>query len=162
MVLFLVQQVMPLVWASRPDIKLWIVGKDPTQEIRELAQLPMVTVTGTVDSILPYLQKATIAVAPIQYGAGIQNKVLEAMACSTPVIASSSAISALTVNNGKEVVIADNPGGWVNEILDMINSPEKQEKIGGAGRCYVEKNHQWSRIALKIEHIYKGSIVSPP
>jgi glycosyltransferase involved in cell wall biosynthesis len=158
MVLFLSRKVMPLVWASHPEVKLWIVGKDPVPEICELAQLSMVNVTGTVDSILPYLQNATVSVAPIQYGAGIQNKVLEAMACATPVIASPLATSALNVKDGKEVIVADSPDDWATKILELINSPEKQLQIGINGRSYVEENHQWKRIVQDLEKIYKQTI----
>jgi len=133
MVLFLVQEVMPLVWSAQPDVKLW-------------------------DSMLSYLQKATIAVAPIQYGAGIQNKVLEAMACATPVIASSLATSALAIESGKDLMVEDTAEGWANTILELISSPEKQIFIGVAGRQYVEKHHQWPEIAREIEAIYLKTI----
>jgi glycosyltransferase involved in cell wall biosynthesis len=78
MSLHLVQNIMPHVWAKKSDVKLWIVGKDPAREIQALSQHPNVTVTGTVADIRPHLQRATAAVAPVTYGAGIQNKVLEA------------------------------------------------------------------------------------
>lgn len=158
MVLFLVKEIMPLVWEKRPDVKLWIVGKDPIPEISDFAQLPTVTVTGTVDSILPYLQKATISVAPIQYGAGIQNKVLEAMACSTPVIATSLAASALLIEPDKDILLADTPEEWAYSIEELINSPKKQKQVGDAGRQYVENKHQWSEIILRLEEIYAGII----
>ena len=83
------------------------------------------------------------------------------MACATPVIASSLATSALTVIEGEEVIVADTPKEWANAILDLIHFPEKQTQIGGAGRRYVEKNHQWSRIAHKLENIYKKTIGDP-
>jgi glycosyltransferase involved in cell wall biosynthesis len=158
MVLFLTQEVMPLVWAANPEVKLWIVGKDPTPEINAFATHPAITVTGTVDSLLPYLQKATIAVAPIQYGAGIQNKVLEGMACATPVIATSLATSALQIEPGKEVIVADTPEAWRDAILDLIASRQKQVQIGEAGRQYVEENHRWPEIAHKLENIYQQAI----
>ncbi|HIE58034.1 MAG TPA: glycosyltransferase [Anaerolineales bacterium] len=158
MVLFLAQQVMPRVWAARPQVNLWIVGKDPVSEIRALAEHPNVTVTGMVDSILPYLQKATIAVAPIQYGAGIQNKVLEAMACSTPVIASPVAVSALETVPGENIVVADDALTWRDAILSLLASPQERQKIGEAGRQYVEKRHRWGNIAEDLEQIYAGII----
>jgi glycosyltransferase involved in cell wall biosynthesis len=156
MVLFLAQQVMPQVWAARPQVRLWIVGKDPVPEIRALGEQPNVTVTGTVDSILPYLQKAAVAVAPIQYGAGIQNKVLEAMACATPVIASSLAVSALETAPGKDLLVADSPEEWGKAILELLASPEKRREIGEAGRQYVEEHHRWGKIVKDLEAIYAG------
>jgi len=154
MVLFLVKEVMPLVWDKRPDVKLWIVGKDPTPEINELKAIPAISVTGTVDSILPYLQKATISVAPIQYGAGIQNKVLEAMACATPVIATSLATSALKITSGIEAIIADTPETWAQNIIDLVASPNRQKKIGESGRQYVETHHNWSEIVRQLLSLY--------
>ena len=103
MTLEMVREILPVIWDQRPETKLWIVGKDPPREIQELGQHPKITVTGTVPDIRPYLQNATIAVAPITYGAGIQNKVLEAMACATPVVASSQAVSALNTISGKDI-----------------------------------------------------------
>ncbi len=156
MVLFLAQQVMPRVWAARPQVKLWIVGKDPTAEIRTLGEHPNITVTGTVDSLLPYLQKAAVAVAPIRYGAGIQNKVLEAMACATPVIASPLAVSALEAVPGREVLVAEAPEAWSTAILDLLAAPEKRRQLGEAGRRYVERHHRWTEIAADLERIYAG------
>ncbi|MDH7487867.1 MAG: glycosyltransferase, partial [Anaerolineae bacterium] len=95
MVLDLVDKIMPHIWAVKPEVKLWIVGKDPTPEIKSLNQKNGITVTGTVDDIRPYLQRATLAVTPISYGVGIQNKVLEAMACGTPVVSTPQAVSTL-------------------------------------------------------------------
>ena len=74
MVKYLVENIMPIIWERKPGVKLWIVGKNPTKEIRDLAENSAITITGTVEDIRPYLQSATVAVAPITYGAGIQNK----------------------------------------------------------------------------------------
>lgn len=155
MVIYLVREIMPIVWSKNKEVKLWIVGKDPHQSIKNLSQNPAIHVTGTVDDIRPYLQNATVAVAPVTYGAGIQNKVLEAMACGTPVIASSQAISALSVNPEKEVIIANEPMRFARSILDLLEDPIHQQEIGQAARHFVEKNHQWKKITLDLEHIYR-------
>ena len=82
--LHLVEGIMPLVWRERPGVKVTIVGANPPRPIRQLAQrFPgQVEVTGTVPDVRPYLRRASLAAAPVPYGAGIQNKVLEAMALS--------------------------------------------------------------------------------
>ncbi len=158
MVLHLVNEIMPLVWAQRPSVKLIIVGKDPVHEITTLANNPNIVVTGTVDAITPYLQQATIAVAPITYGAGVQNKVLEAMACATPVITTSRAISALRAVPDEDVMVADNVTDFASAILRVLSDPEKQKMLGKNGRRYVEAYHQWSAIAAQLETIYQETI----
>ena len=158
MALHLTQNIMPHIWAARPDVKLWIVGKDPTSEIVALAENPNVTVTGFVEDIRPYLQQATIAVAPLTYGAGVQNKVLEAMACATPVITTLQAISALQIEAGQDVLVADQPEQFAQTILNLLNNPQQQEQVGQAGYRYVHTHHHWPNIVARLENIYQNAI----
>ena len=158
MCLSFVSEVLPLVQAEMPEVRLLIVGKDPPAEVRALAENPAVTVTGTVEDIRPYLQKATLAVAPLAYGTGIQNKVLEAMACATPVVASSQAVAALNVINGRDVIIADAPHEMAHAMLTLLNNIHRRQAVGMAGRRYVEENHRWQNIAARLEEIYDGII----
>jgi sugar transferase (PEP-CTERM/EpsH1 system associated) len=158
MVLVLVNEILPLVWERKPEVKLWIVGKDPSNQIKSLAEDPAITVTGTIDDIRPYLRTATIAVAPIQYGAGIQNKVLEAMACGAPVISTSQAISALEAQPGQDLLVADQPAEFAETILTLLDDRDQQRKLSAAGRRYVEQHHNWDHIAAQLEEIYLAAI----
>jgi glycosyltransferase involved in cell wall biosynthesis len=153
-----VQKIMPRVWEIHPGVQVWIVGKDPPPNLLALNQNPNVKVTGTVADIRPYLQKATLAASPISYGAGIQNKVLEAMACATPVVASRQAISALDVNPGDEILVADDPPTFAKRVISLIEDPEHCKEIGLAGREFVEKNHDWNIIASQLENVYIKAI----
>lgn len=160
MTLHLAKQIMPHVWQQRPATKLLVVGKDPAREIVALAENPNIIVTGTVDALPPYLQKATVAVAPITYGAGIQNKILEAMACGTPVVTTPHAISALSIEPGKDLLVADSPEDYAKAILSLLESKEAQEVVGRNGRIYVEQYHHWPNVAARLETIYAEAIES--
>ena len=162
MVKFLMDDIMPLVWQKRPQVKVWIVGKDPAAEIQAWDEHPCVTVTGTVPEIRPYLQKATCAVTPITYGAGIQNKVLEAMACGTPVVTTSKAVAAIDVTSGNELMIADSAENFAEAICQLLSDREQQTRIGQAGRDYVEYHHHWNNIVANLEQIYQASIEKSP
>ena len=154
MALHLVQNIMPEVWATRADVKVNIVGKDPPAIIQALAQLPNVHVTGTVPDLRLYLQQATLAMAPITYGAGIQNKILEAMACATPVITTPKAIAGLQVIPHENILIAQDANSFASQIISLLDSPARQRQIGTAGRTYVEKFHHWREMASQLSHIY--------
>ena len=158
MVLYLVNEIMPLVWETVPQARLQIVGKDPGKEISNLSKHPQIEVTGTVPDIRPYLQQATLAVAPIQYGAGIQNKVLEAMACATPVVCASQAVSALQAEVGQDLLVADTPQAFAQSILQLLSDCKLQAKIGWAGRRYVEAHHDWTTITERLETVYRQAI----
>ncbi len=156
--LYLLRDIMPLVWAARSTVRVCIVGKDPPGEIRsEAANDERVLVTGTVPDIRPYLRQATLAVAPVPYGAGIQNKVLEAMACATPVVTSSQAASALSITPQQEVYIADDPGAFASAILALLASPAERARLGAAGRNYVDEQHSWDAIVRRLTDIYSAA-----
>ena len=114
-----------------------LVGKDPTPELVNLGKNPAIQVTGTVEDIRPYLHKATMAVTPITYGAGIQNKVLEAMACGLPVVSSPQAVSALTVNPGQDLLVAEDPDEFANAVVSLLDDPglRSQARAGRSALC---------------------------
>jgi polysaccharide biosynthesis protein PslH len=155
MTLYLVREVLPKVWAKRPDVKLWVVGKDPAPELLALRENPNISITGTVDDIRPYLRRATLAVSPILYGAGIQNKLLEAMACGTPVVTTPQAVLPLAVQNGVELCIANEPETFAQSILNLLTDDQKRNQLGLDGRRYVEQNHDWGKIVESLESLYK-------
>lgn len=161
MTLHLVREIMPAVWQQQPEARLLIVGKDPTREIQALAENPNITVTGTVASLPPYLQRATIAVAPITYGAGMQNKILEAMSCGTPVVTTPQAVSSLSLEPGRDLVVADTPEKYAQAILDLLAQPQRQAELSRNGRCYVEQYHHWPNVAARLETIYREAIALP-
>jgi glycosyltransferase involved in cell wall biosynthesis len=155
MVKYLVEEVMPRVWKVRPTARLIIVGKDPTPDIKALAENPLVTVTGTVDDIRPFLWQATVSVVPLLYGAGIQNKILEAMATGTPVVTTSRTLSALEARPGREILVADDTDIFSAEVLRLIENKTLVKEIGNAGLIYVQKNHSWINIASRLVDVYR-------
>lgn len=160
MVKFLVAEIMPRVWEKRPTIRLVIVGKDPTADVRALGADPRIIVTGTVDDIRPYLWKATVAVVPLVYGAGIQNKILEAMACGTPVVTTSKALSSLVVTPGRELLAAEGADEFSQLILELLAHPVLRSRIGLAGADYVKINHDWVNIVKKLQTCYQNTIMA--
>jgi glycosyltransferase involved in cell wall biosynthesis len=168
-----VKNVMPRIWMELPRTKLRVVGRNPPPEIRKLGVYsavdpggpsagdsgsdPRVEITGTVKDIRPFLRKATLAVAPIRYGAGIQNKVLEAMACGTPVVATSEAVRALHAEPERDVIVADGEQQLADSIISMLKNPGLCSSIGSAGRAYVEKNHDWRLVARQLAGIYRNA-----
>ena len=157
MALYLVHDIMPHIWAECPQVKLLIVGKDPPSSIQNLAQDARVEVTGFVADIRPYIQKATVAVAPVAYGAGIQNKILEAMACGTPVVTMERAISALTLEPGREILVANDSYGFAQQVLNLLKDHTLRKTVSIQGRKYILRQHDWSQIGADLEGIYSNT-----
>jgi glycosyltransferase involved in cell wall biosynthesis len=158
-VLWLARAVMPHVWAVAPDVRLWIVGSRPPRELSALAS-PRVQVTGAVDDVRDYLSRASVAVAPIQYGVGVQNKVLEAMACGTPLVATPAAVGDLAVRQGHELVVADAAEDFARAIVSLLADPDRRAALARAGRTFVEAHHGWPAMAARLTRIYQEALAS--
>jgi glycosyltransferase involved in cell wall biosynthesis len=155
---YLVAEIMPRIWIKRPDVRLTIVGKDPPMDVRALGADPRITVTGTVDDIRPYLWRATAAVVPLVYGAGIQNKVLEAMACGTPVVTTSRTVSSLGITHGKELMVADGADDFSQTVLNLLENTTEQYELGSEASNYVQNHHSWIEIGRQLLMYYSRAI----
>ena len=140
------------------SVKVKLVGSSPSPDVLALAERsgPLVTVTGHVLDMQPYLGAATLAVAPMAYGAGIQNKVLEAMACGTPVVASPQAVAALPESVQPALLIAADAASSAAAILRLLRDPALQASLGQRGRAYVSTYFDWSTVTAELETIYDG------
>lgn len=151
----LVREIMPRIWQKRPRVRLIIAGKDPSRSIIEFGENPLIEVTGTVKDIRPFLWKAAAAVVPLVYGAGIQNKIIEAMACGMPVVTNSRALSSLQVTPVRDVLVGDDNDSFTSQILQLLENPDLRMEVGRAGENYVKKHHDWIRITDQLVDIYK-------
>jgi len=126
-----------------PDLRLFIVGRDPTRQVRSLSKHPGVAVTGSVKDVRPYLSAATVAIAPLLMARGIQNKVLEAMAMGRAVVASPAALEGLDVSVGEEVMLADSAEQWHRQLTGLIFDDSARRRIERAARKCVADNYRW-------------------
>jgi len=155
----LVEHIMPLVWSARPSARVLIVGADPVASVEALARADArVTVTGGVPDVRPYLRRAALAVCPVVYGAGIQNKVLEAMACGTPVVASPAACEALTAQAGADLAQANGAEPFAKEIVRLLADEPARRNLGAAGRRFVEREHDWNLVVTRLEELYQDAL----
>jgi glycosyltransferase involved in cell wall biosynthesis len=150
----LVRDVMPLVWARRPDVKVVIAGKDPSEEVKLLSRNARITVTGFVDDLRPFFATATAVVAPLVYGTGIQNKILEAMACGVAVVASPKACEGIEGAGGRELLVGHSDEGIAAGVIQLIERPELRKQVEANGRRYVADHHDWSQLGRQLTAVY--------
>jgi polysaccharide biosynthesis protein PslH len=159
MVKYLVNEIMPLIWKVRQNVHLLVVGKDPPSEIKRMEENPRITVTGTVADMRPYLWKSTVAVAPLVYGAGVQNKILEAMAVGLPVVTTTKALLSLGVIPGKELLASDTSQEFAAGVISLLENPGRRREIAETARIYVRENHDWQRISDELVQIYSKLVL---
>jgi len=129
--LWLANAVWPFVRRQRPEATLFLVGADPTPAVRALAARDRsITVTGTVPDVRPYLHRAAVAAAPLATARGIQNKVLEAIACGLPAIVTPAVFEGLPIESATACRVAKEADAFATAILDLLNrTPAERRAI---------------------------------
>ncbi len=156
--LHFVRQIFPLIRQKRPNARLVIVGSDPSPAVRRLAVDPAISVTGHLPDIRGVLGRATVAVCPVTVKVGIQNKVLEAMAMGVPVVSSREGLEGLDARPGQDLLVAENPREFAGLVDRILADPRLAERVGSAGRRYVETNHRWDDAVRDLEELYEEAI----
>lgn len=147
---FLVKEIMPRIWAGRPDASLTLVGRDPPPDILALAN-ERVFVTGAVDDIRPYVLEAEVFVCPLQSGAGIKNKLLQAWAMGKAVVATNLSIGGLGAKDGHNLLIRDTPEAIATGVMELLENHELRNSLGQLGRGNVETIFTWKRQTNSFE-----------
>lgn len=159
--LFLVDQILPRLRASMPDLELVLAGRDPTPTLSaRAARQPGVTVTGFVEDLRPYLEQATLFVAPLRFASGMQNKVQEALAMAMPVVTTSTVADGLTVDPADQppVIVADEAEAIAEQVIRLLHRPEERACLAAAGRSYAERHFVWSRSAAQLEQLCAAAV----
>lgn len=161
--LLLMHRIMPRLRRGLDNPRLLLIGRAPTARmVSEAALLDDVTVTGAVDDVRPWMERAEIFVAPIQFASGMQNKVLEAMAMRLPVITTSIVAEGVRINGPEDVpvIVADDEAAFAEAVMRLLNDPAERERLGNAGRQYVQRHFSWSESALKLETLCRDAIAA--
>ena len=140
-VIWFVREILPALTKRWPNIHFYIVGRCPPSSVCALASQTVV-VTGTVLDVRPYLQHATLVVAPLRVARGIQNKILEAMAMGRAVVASRSCGDSIKATSA-ELMCVSGITGFIRAISEFLEAPSKAEVMGQAARQCVIEGYSW-------------------
>lgn len=139
-VIWFCQQVWPSLKAKQPKLHFYIVGGNPTSEVKALAALADVHVTGRVHDVRPFIRDAAVVVAPLQIARGIQNKVLEAMAMNKPIVATHMAMEGINSPNHADLLQTDDATEFETAILSIL---KREQPIDCPNRRYVIDHFTW-------------------
>jgi sugar transferase (PEP-CTERM/EpsH1 system associated) len=148
------REVWPCVRAQHPDLIYTIVGRDPAAEVRALAKMPGVEVTGTVADVRPFYRAALAAVAPLNIGGGSRLKILEAMAAGIPVVSTTLGAEGLAVQPGENILIADTNEQLAETINSLLKNESQRRHLKRGGRALISERYDWSRLGESLLDAY--------
>jgi glycosyltransferase involved in cell wall biosynthesis len=155
--LILIEKIYPLL-KKELEIKLYIVGQRPTEKIIKY-QSKDIIITGFVDDIRTYIDKASLYISPLRYGSGIKNKVLEAMSMSKIVIGTDISFDAINVEDKKNTIkISHDPKEIASTIVKILKNVNNYKNIETNAREIIEEQYSWDGISLQYGELYENFI----
>ncbi len=154
----LAQQIFPVVKRQAPQARLLLVGSNPPPSVLSLAD-SAVEVAGHVPDVRPYLERALIVVSPLRFGAGIKNKVLEAMAMQKPIVATPLSFDGIARLDGEQhALLGTTTDELASAVLRLIGDPTLRRRMGLANRRLIESRYTWACVADQYEALYRHVI----
>ena len=153
------EQILPIVRRSIPNATLTVVGRNPYPSLLELSrQDPAIIVTGRVDDVRPYMERAAAYVVPLRIGGGTRLKIFEAMAMEKPIVSTTIGAEGLPVTDGRELRIADTPETFAASVVELLTNAEAARKLGQEAARVVREKFGWDGVAKRFAEICLQSV----
>ncbi len=156
-VLYFYQSIFPLIKQSKKDVEFLIVGKDSEILPAVIKEDKSVSLLGFVDDIKPVLENA-VSIVPIRYGSGIRTKILNYMACGSPVVSTTLGTEGLDVTHGENIIIADEPQEFATAVTNLMEDDELRRRIAIGGYNLVKEKYQWDKSICDLQNEYIGML----
>ena len=137
-------EIWPRVRSAVPDATLSVVGRRPGPAVRALAERGLgIQVTGRVDDVRPYLERAAVAVVPLRIGGGTRLKIYEAMAMARPTVSTTIGAEGLPLHDGEELHLADDAATFADRVVALLRDPKAAAAMGDRAQRRVRRDFSW-------------------
>jgi sugar transferase (PEP-CTERM/EpsH1 system associated) len=158
-VVYFLKEMYPRIKADVSDVSFSIVGSNPPEEIKKLAQKNGANTTGYVPDTRPFVSGAQVFVVPLRIGGGTRLKILEAMAMGKAIVSTSIGCEGIGATHEKNILIADSPADFVKCVIRIFNDKTLKGNLGIAARKFVEENYSWNRITQKLNVVIQREVL---
>lgn len=156
-----IDAVLPLLRTRHPAVRTELVGAEAPAALTRMAHRhPDVTMIGSVPEMAPLIARASVAVAPLRAGSGVTTKVLEAIACGTPVVATSRAVDGLDVRDRDHLLVADSAPAFAEAVATLLGDPARGAAMAERARRWLEASHGAQACADAWERLYARMIAA--
>lgn len=145
---WMLEDIFPLVLKENPSVHFYIVGSNSDRRFGQFNS-PNITVTGRLESVLPYLCNTDVALVPLKFESGTRFKILEAGACNVPLVSTTLGAEGIPVIDGEHILIADKPKDFANAIVKLLDDKELAGKL--SKKCFNLVNEKFSVESLAVE-----------
>lgn len=152
---YFASEMWPRIHQNYPYTRFVIAGQRPVEVVKKLADEPGIEVTGFVPDIQDMYKEASVLIAPLRFGAGTQNKVLEAMAMGVPAVCTHIGFEGLQIESGDGVIMAKEKALFIEEVDKLLASEKLRKQVGEKGLAVARSRFSWDSIAVQLEQYFK-------
>jgi glycosyltransferase involved in cell wall biosynthesis len=152
---FLCRDVMPIVWRKRPSTTVTLIGWQFDEKVKTLSS-ERVRLLEKVPDLRPYHEAAKVFVAPYRFVFGIRYKILEAMAMGKAVVGTSAAFTGIPVQDGVHALVRDNPEGFAEAMVTLLNDAALRRSLGKAAREFIAEHYDQRKIVARLSGLLEG------
>jgi sugar transferase (PEP-CTERM/EpsH1 system associated) len=158
---YFTEQIMPRIKSQIPDATLTVVGRNPYQSLVELAKNDdSIIVTGRVDDVRPYMERAAAYVVPLRVGGGTRLKIFEAMAMEKPIVSTTIGAEGLPVSDGAELLLADTPESFAAAVVKVLQDNDLANELAQRAANLVREEFGWQKVAERFAKICEGALIA--
>lgn len=157
--LWYLEHVHPIVQSVIPDVTLSLVGADPPPSIQRHAS-SVISVTGRVSDVRPYLHDATVAIVPLFAGGGTRLKIVESFASGVPVVSTSIGAEGIDARPGTDLLIADEPRQFAAKVIDLLIDTRIAEGVSVCARHRAAELFDWSIVVQPLRDAHERALQS--
>lgn len=150
---WVIEHVMPRVRDVITDAQLYLVGRGSERWQERVASMPWVTATGKVPSVLPYLCHAKVSLVPLMFESGTRFKILESGAIGVPIVSTTLGAEGIPVENGKHLLIADDPESFAAAIIGIIQNGTLGASLAENCKALVQEHYSISALECEGQDI---------
>lgn len=141
-------EVLPLVRREIPQVTFTVVGRSPYRSLLDLARGdPAIEVTGRVEDVRPYMERAAAYVIPIRIAGGTRLKVYEAMGMEKAIVSTRIGSEGLPVRDGANIILADTAQEFAACVLRVLRNPTLARKLGEEAARFVRTSLGWGDVS---------------
>ena len=137
---WIINDILPIIQKSIPDIHFYVLGRASDTTLADIEN-PSVTITGQLDSVLPYLHNADVALVPLKFESGTRFKILEAAACRIPLVSTTLGAEGIPIKDEENILIADDAQGFADAILRLLGDKGMSDKIARNCKELIDANY---------------------
>jgi len=156
---YFTEAILPKIRECIPDVSLTVVGRNPTQALRDLSKRePSVQITGRVEDVRPYIARAEAYIVPLRVGGGTRLKIFEAMAMERPLISTTIGAEGLPLENEDHILLADTPDAFAAAVVRVLKDRVLARSLAERGAKKVRECFGWDKAAKKFAEICEHGV----